>query len=60
MKYERSGNRNVGQGHVQGHKVIDLSVIFERVSLAEFYIPNTKSLSLTVQTLWLRLKFLDM
>ena len=38
------------QGQSQGHKVIDLGVIWKRV-ISEVCMPNMKSLSLTVQKL---------
>ena len=49
------------KGYDQGHKVIDLGVIWKDF-ISWVYMPNTsmKSLSLTVQKLWPRVKFLDM
>ena len=45
------------KGHGQGHKVIDLGVIWKGF-ISRVCMQNMKSLSLTVQKLWPRLKFL--
>ena len=47
------------KGHGQGHKVIELDVIWKGF-ISWVYMPNMKSLSFQVQKLRPRLKFLDM